>query len=299
MERVPNALGWERVTANKTLYAHALTSDDKPDRFPWHKSAHEEHSSQVFCVSAFGTLRHLLRRDVIVAQLLTPLFPEVATAARPRQWRIKLEEECPALLGESGARQPTSIDAFLTSSREVVCIESKFRSDASDGFGRCSHAREGRCRGFYGPGSDTAGSLAWCRLENWDGLRAPRLYWSLAKAFFQPDVFRLQHDGETCPLRLSNYQLMRNFLFAAASAEQLGCPFFAVLAIAPRRMAKVIEEQAFQFRDRILLPQFQDRVRTVHYEQYIEILNRSGDDAVGLGSFLSERIETLVNGRAR
>ncbi len=299
MERVPNSQGWKRVTTNKTLYAQALTSDDKLDSFPWHKSAHEEHSSQVFGVSAFGTLRHLQRRDEIVAQLLTPLFPAVATAARPRQWTIELEAERSTLLGEAGARQPTSIDALLTSSREVVCIESKFRSDAGDGFGKCSHAEQGRCRGFYGPGSDTAGSLAWCRLENWDGLRAPRLYWSLAKAFFQPNVFRLQHDGDTCPLRLSNYQLMRNFLFAAAYADQLRRPFFAVLAIAPRRMAKAIEEQALQFRDQILLPQFQDRVRTVHYEQYIEILNQSGDGAAGLGLFLSERIETLVNGWAR
>ncbi len=300
MVREANGQIWQRVAANKTLYAQALKPEERSDNFPWHKGAHEEHSSQIFCVSAFGTLRHLRRRKEIVARLLTPLFPVVSTAARPRDWTIELEKECPNLLGETGTRQPTSIDAVLSSSREVVCVESKFRSDASEGFGTCSQARDGRCRGFYGPGSDVTGSHAWCRLENWDGQRAPRLYWSLAKSFFQPEVFRPQHDGDTCPLRFSNYQLMRNFLFAAAYANESRRPFFAVLAIVPRRMAEVVERQAMDFREQILLPQFRDRLRTVHYEEYIGVLNDSGDDeGVALASFLKERIAKLIDGWLR
>src|SRR5882672_4764574 len=117
MEREATRQTWQRVAANKTLYAQALKPEERSDNFPWHSGAHEEHSSQIFCVSALGTLRHLRRRNEIIARFLTPLFPAVATAARPRDWCIEIEKECPKLLGEMGARQPTSIDALLTSSR--------------------------------------------------------------------------------------------------------------------------------------------------------------------------------------
>jgi len=291
---------WQRVAENKTLHPHALTPEERSDKFRWHRSAHEEHSSQIFCISAFGTLRHLQVRNEVVARLLTPLFPPVATAKRPRDWSVELEKECPELLGETGGRQPTSIDAMLTSSKEVVCVESKFRTDAGEGFGTCSQARNGHCRGFYGPGSDVAGSHAWCRLENREGERAPRLYWSLAKAFFQPEVFRLQHDGESCRLQFANYQLMRNFLFAAAYAARSQRPFFAVLAMVPRRMATLVETQVTEFREQILLPEYRDRLRTAHYEEYIEVLSKSGDhDAIELGSFLGGRIATLIDAWAR
>ena len=60
---------WEQVQQNPTLYPQALQSGEG-ERLHWHRHADQPHSSQVFCVSAFGALRHLPVRDRIVGQLL-------------------------------------------------------------------------------------------------------------------------------------------------------------------------------------------------------------------------------------
>ncbi len=291
----------ERILRNPTLHPEALLADEAGPDFPWHKDADKEHSSQVFCLSAFGTLRHLRRRDRVVADFLSEPFPKTRTRRQPRKWHVFPEQEQPDLLNECGRGQSTSIDALLVSNQEVISVEAKFKTDANQGFGTCSQVarKQGRppaCQGFYGPGSDRRKKTkAWCRLENWDGTRSPRLYWSLGKAFFQPDIFQQQQRGDVCPFNGPNYQLMRNFLFAAAYAQRNGKGFFGVLAICPEATSDKVKQQIEDFRRNVLLPPFQSRLKFVTYERYIEVL-RSWDpkDARELAGFLEERIRTLI-----
>lgn len=282
---------WEQVRQNPTLYPQALLPGEG-ERLHWHDDAHRPHSSQVFCVSAFGTLRQLPVRDQVIGQLLGQ--PETSTE-HELTWDIGLEAERPALLSEYGPGQPSSVDALLTNRRRVRCLESKFLSDAVAGFGGCSQPKK-QCAGYYGPGSDLKTKTnAWCRLEVWDGERSPRTYWTLGRAFFRESVFAKQADGETCPFDGPNYQLMRNFLFAAALAQQQRFQSFGVVVIAPARKSGKLERQIESFRTTILQPQFGALVQLVTYERLIELLQQSGDPAaVALATFLSGRIAALV-----
>ncbi len=299
MEHKLSPQRWERMRTNPTLYRGAFAPGESPQDFPWHTYAYRENSSQVFCVSAFHTLRHLRQRDQIVSSLLVPLYSRLQTDNRiPLEWNVHLEHEEPSLLGEFGS-QPTSIDVLLETARGVICIESKFARDAREGLGGCSQvsARKGSaaCRGFHGPGSDIKNRTdAWCRLETQDGRRPPTSYWSRAKDFFQPYVFHQQHDGDICPLRDGNYQLMRNFLFAAMLAQQQGKLFFGVMVICPDCTSSLVKQQVADFKKSILLPAYADRVQFVAYEDYIGILRGCGSDAVNLAGFLEGRIKTVA-----
>lgn len=301
MKRAIPAHELRRILANETLHPNALLANEAAGDFSWHNAAHEPKSSQVFCVSAFGTLRHLEARDTILHRLLGPLFSAVQTkSARPRRWDIGLEVEDADLLGEHGVAQPTSIDAVLTSSQEVICIESKFIVDAWDGLGGCRQAlpnngKPPSCHGFYGPHSDAKmETLAWCRLETWEGRRSPRLYWLLGRSFFQPHLFDRQQKGDECPFRGGNYQLMRNFLTAAMRAQRDGKTFFGVVVICPQATCEKIAEQVGRFRKDVLLSDFSDRVQFVTYEQYIGVLRTCGDEPTELGTFLEGRIRELA-----
>jgi hypothetical protein len=283
----------ERIRQNPSLYPGALDEDEMA-AFPWHDHADSAHSSQVFCVSAFGAVRQLRCRDRIIAGLVTPVFPAIRTAARPRRWEIRLEYQQPELLGELGSNQPTSIDALLLSSSEVICVEAKFLSDARSGFGACSQGPS-RCKGFFGPGSDVAGTGAWCRLESWDGRRSPRLYWAFGKEFFRPEVFQRQCEAQQCPFAGSNYQLMRNFLFAASYAKVNHLPSFGVLVISPARTQDVLLDQLCRFQTEVLRPDHRDRMVHTTYEAYIGSLNASQDQqAKQLAAFLEARLTTLI-----
>jgi hypothetical protein len=219
----------DEVLSNPALHPKTLTDRERSDGFKWHDHAESHRSSQIFCLSAFGTLRCLTACDRVLEKLFSHAFTGLPSRPRPRHWEIIPEFEEPTLLGETGGRQP----AFCVSSREVICVESKYIVDARDGFGGCSQFSKGACAGFYGSGSDLQSrTAAWCRLENWEGDRAPRLYWALGKRFFNESVFQRQHSDAACPLRGSSYQLMRNFLFAATYAERHRKDFFGLLAIA-------------------------------------------------------------------
>lgn len=292
---------WDRIRTNPTLYPNALSAYDPPPDFPWHRYAHSPKSSQVFCFSAFATLKGIGQRDQVIHRLLAPLFSETQTASgRPRRWDISLEAQDPPLLGELGPLQPTSIDVLLSSSREVICVESKFVADADTGLGRCAqfHADKGeqsQCHGFYGPDSDAkTRTKAWCRLETWEGKRSPRLYWLLGRQYFQPHVCDRQRPGDICPLRDGSYQLARNFLFAALSAQRTDKPFFGVLVICPDSTSSLVREQVASFKKSILLPQFAGRVQFVTYETYAAILKTCGAHTAELGGFLGSRIRDVV-----
>jgi hypothetical protein len=297
MARIPKTERWGQIQRNPTLHPKALLPEERGIDFPWHDYAHLPQSSQAFCLSAFGTLRQMDCRNHMLARFFASVFPEVSVKGRPRRWEIKPELSCRDLLGEHGRSQPTSIDVLCVSSKEVICVESKFLTDAREGFGRCSQASSGSCKGFFGPGSDArTGSDAWCRLENWEGDRSPRLYWSLGRRYFQPRVFEMQKKGADCPFKSPNYQLMRNFLFAAAYAMRYQKRHFSVLAISPKKTSPVIRKQLREFRDGVLRPPFRGLVKIAHYEDYLEVLGSIRDpEARELAQFLSGRIDTVVN----
>ncbi len=108
-------------------------------------------------------------------------------------------------------------------------------------------------------------------------------------------VFQQQADGDECPLRGPNYQLMRNFLFAAALAEREQKSWFGVLAIGPTKSAVGLRQQVANFRETILHPRYADRVMFATYETYIDLLIAAQDEsAAELGRFLEERIGSIL-----
>ena len=280
---------------NPYLFDRALQPDDN---IKWHKFSESENSSQALCISAFGTLRDATLnsiREHIVGSLVGLAFSDMEKAPKRKRWDVGIEVEDPQLMNEYGS-QPTSVDALLTSSEEVVAVESKFQSDARDGFGTCSQPRNGLCNGFYGPGSINGGkSSAWCRLETWDGKRTPRLYWAIGRQYFQPSTFLMQSSGDTCPLRHGSYQLMRNFLFAASYAKREQKSKFGVLVICSKRRSKKLIEQVHQFRSEVLLPEFRENINLCYYEDLITILEKSENStAKDLATYLEMRIQTVL-----
>jgi hypothetical protein len=288
------------MNKNQYLFRLALLSDEV---IKWHSHAEKENSSQAFCLSAFGSLRDPTFksvRDHVVAHFLGDAFPGIKTAKKPRRWNIEVEVEVPELLNEYGWRtQPTSIDTLFTSSREVIVLEAKFDVDAKNGFGKCSQysgTSGNACAGFYGPGSDLKGkTAAWCRLETWDGVRSPRLYWAMGRTFFRPEIFEKQNRDQECPFRGPNYQLMRNFLFAAAYAARNAKKDFRVAVVCSETCDEKVKKQLEDFRLGILLESQRERVGLIHYERLIEKLTESSVPvAKELAGFLAERIKKIL-----
>lgn len=285
----------------ENLFRLALQGEEVEKPFPWHEYAADPKSSQTFCISAFGSFRSeelSCLRDKLISSFICEYFQWMRTEKRPRRWTVSVEVESPELLNEFGKNsQPTSIDALLESTEEVIAVESKFVRDADEGFGTCGHFRKKRCNGFYGPGSNNRTKTfspknnSWCRLETWDGDRTPRLYWTLGRQYFQPRVFEKQIDSQVCPLRDANYQLMRNFLFAAEYARRYKKSSFAVLAICPKAKITRLEQQVDDFRSTVLAEPFQNRIRLVSYESLIALLRASGNSsAIELGDYLQGKI---------
>ncbi len=281
-------IGWAQVRTNPTLFEAALDQGEG-EVFHWHDDANLPHSSQVFCVSAFGSLRRVPVRHMIVTELLGGPY-----SGQSLKWSINLEVERPRILAEFGGH-PSSIDVVLQSATSVFCVESKFKTDAHSGFGCCSQ-RPKNCVGFFGPGSDRKNKTgAWCRLEVWDKNRSPRAYWSIGRAYFQESVYEKQIEGMECPFGGPNYQLMRNFLFAASMSHRLQVENFGVVVMCPERNASKLEKQIESFQSTILRSEFIGQVRLLTYERLIEILRQSGDtSACLLADFLERRINDLI-----
>ena len=286
-----------RILKNPTLHPHALSEGERDPRFKWHRDAASPRSSQVLCVSAFGTLRRLTVRNTVIDRFLAGATPDYRPGECPPQWSIKLEYEQSELLNERGGRQATSIDVLLASSKAVFAVEAKFVSDAKMGFGSCGQFSRSNCAGFYGPGSDLkTHSPVWCRLERWEGNRSPRTYWSLGKEYFRPEVFRIQSKGSACPMRNGNYQLMRNFLFSAVFAHRIGVDMHGVVTIAPAATSSLLTEQIEAFKAQILLPEYANRITHVTYEQYAASLRATGDScSEELAEFIEQRIATILS----
>ncbi|MGE3885834.1 MAG: hypothetical protein AB7H81_05350 [Vicinamibacterales bacterium] len=282
---------WHQVQTNATYLAGALTESEGLS-IRWHSPLSEQ-SSQVFCVSAFGSLRHAADGQVILQALLTRHFPKRGLTG---PWELLLEHSDRRILDESGRVTATSLDVFCRSESSAVCIESKFIMDAREGFGPCSQFPK-HCGGHYGPGSDLkTGTASNCRLEVADGARGARSYWRKGRSLFRERVFATQASGQVCPFRGPNFQLMRNVLFAASS----GRAAWATLAIVPDRVGAVLRAQVSAFREQVLLPEYGDRLAVATYEDMIELLRASAfDESRKLAAFLAERIDTVCQRELR
>lgn len=281
---------WHHVQKNPTYWAGAI-SDSEAAKITWH-SPTDERSSQIFCISVFGELHHLPEWNEILAGLFSDILP---AEARIGPWpRPRFEYTDRSILGETGSGKPTNVDVFLETPRAVVCVESKFLYDAADGFGGCGQIANGNCRGFYGAHSDhKTRQEVNCRLEARDGKRDPRRYWEIGRQYFQTAIFHQQSPGDHCPFAGPNFQLMRNFLFAARSAGPArSC---GILAIVPAKTASEVTQQVAAFRSNVLQVPFQSMITSAAYDSIAEQLAMSADSrSRGLSRFIRERIRTLT-----
>ena len=282
--------GWTHAQRNPTYLRGAL-SEAEGQRIRWH-SPEAPASSQIFCVSAFGRLRALPDGPAILNRYMAGLVPNLPPA---NDWDLSFEYVDEGVLGETGMGIPTNIDVYCVSPHAVVCIESKFLYDANEGFGRCGQFNAGDCAGFHGYGSDlrTKRLESLCRLEVEEGRRDPRKYWQLGRTYFQDTVFREQRAGETCPLAMSNYQLMRNFLFAATKAGN--GQEFGVIATVPEKTAAKVKAQVAAFQADVLSEPYRGRINVGTYDALAALLLESAHQpSVAHGEFLRERMATLL-----
>lgn len=281
--------GWILAQRNPTYRAGAL-SEAEGTKIKWH-SPESPASSQMFCVSAFGELRALPDGYQVLNRLFAETIPNIAPADR---WELNFEYVEEEVLGETGQGVPTNIDVFCVSPSAVVSIESKFLYDANEGFGACGQVKDGRCAGFHGPKSDRkTGTPSHCRLEIQDGRRDPRKYWRLGRAYFNDKVFKEQKAGDTCPFAASNYQLMRNFLFAATKAGDTNA--FGVLAMVPQKVGTKVKAQVSAFQQDILSELFRSGINVGTYDTLVAILLQSPHKQTqALGEFLNQRMAALL-----
>ena len=269
-------------------FAPNAISEPIGTNIPWHTHAASPQSSQTFCVSAFGPLIEHGISDQICSELAERSFNGWKHC--DGRWKIYLEFSDRLLLNEM-VGTPSQIDVLLVGPDSAITVESKFVVDALAGLGCCGKFRDNSCKGFYGAGSDAKSPATWCVLERWDGGRSPRLYWTLGRSYFKSSVFLEQKDGESCPLRGSNYQLMRNFLLAAAYAQKNKKKQFGTLVICPRAYSETLASQVKSFREDILLPEYADKVSLLYYDDYMKILRESGDERfLKIAEFLQGRM---------
>jgi hypothetical protein len=130
-------------------------------------------------------------------------------------------------------------------------------------------------------------------LEIQDGERDPRRYWQLGRAYFQDAVFQEQKVGDACPLAASNYQLMRNFLFAATTAGN--ARKFGVIAMVPEKTGAKVKTQVKAFQDIVLSKPFRSHINVGTYDTLAAMLMQSTHQpTVTHGEFLRKRMTTLL-----
>jgi hypothetical protein len=282
-------VGWELVRSKNPTYFPGSLKESEGTEINWH-SPKDERSSQIFCLSAFGTLRQLPDGFAILNRFLRTLFHDIPSN---ETWCFRFEYQNRRLLEEFGGGTPTTIDVHCSSIQRVLCIESKFFYDANDGFGGCGQIRGNRCRGYYGPLSDRkTRSEKFCRLEHQDGKRAPRLYWTLGKTYFKDSIFREQREGDNCPFSGGYFQLMRNFLFAATAASN---EHFGVVIFVPKKTQDVVEEQVESFKNDVLKDHYHDKIMLTHYDCLADgLLESPHPRSKDLGDFLRRRMGELL-----
>lgn len=93
---------WEQVHPIPTLYPRALLLNEG-EQLHWHADANQPRSWQVFCGSAFGTLRLLPVQDCGISQWLG--VQESPTSDAPVR-SIELEADAPACMPKAGQSTP-------------------------------------------------------------------------------------------------------------------------------------------------------------------------------------------------
>jgi len=280
----------EAIRNNQTLHPLAFTLVQ--ERFPdikWHSHADSPDSSQAFALSAFVPLVGMSDKDSILDRFVTSALLTIPPNGE-RTWEVIPEFVQRDLLGETGLGVPTNVDVLLVADDVVVCVESKFRVDALEGFGRCSQFTSGTCLGFHGTGSDTKGTDSPCRLGVRDGRRDARKYWELGQRYFRDEVFAEQKPPEVCPYR-DNYQLMRNYLLAAEYANRESKPYFGVIGIVPSSRSSALAGGVERFKAQMIPEANATQVNCVAYEDYIEVLAAGSDDARQLAAFLESLLD--------
>jgi hypothetical protein len=130
-------------------------------------------------------------------------------------------------------------------------------------------------------------------LEIQDGKRDPRQYWQLGRAYFEDAVFQEQRFGDTCRLAESNFQLMRNFLFAATTAGD--AREFGVVAMVPEKTGDKVKGQLLAFQQGVLSEPYRSRINVSTYDSLAGMLLQSiHQPTIVLGNFLRERMTKLL-----
>lgn|GEM_PF-6094453 len=268
-----NPARFQRLRRSPTLYPGV--ADALGPGFPWHSRADGPRSSQGLCLSVWVPLagmdaRHELIEKFLQGTLDEPspadtdvggAIAETADTADPpvpprtgRRWQLAVEVSRPALLGERPGAA-SAVDVVLLADDAVVCVESKYLSDAATGLERCGQF-PAACRGFHGAGSDLAtGTDAPCRLSTEPAGEADgrpdtralqarredrlserpfsepgtgispepeeRRYWEVAARLFRPEALAHGDEPASCPL-LPHYQLARTLFLAAEWARRRG-----------------------------------------------------------------------------
>ena len=106
----------------------------------------------------------------------------------------------------------------------------------------------------------------------------------------------MQASIDHCPLRDGNYQLMRNYLFAAAYARRRNIPLHGVASLAPAATSGLLRKQIARFQRDVLLPAHAASIAHATYEEYASALRGAGDEACReLAYFLEARIDTVLH----
>ena len=271
-------------------------------------------------MSVWGTLASHAQRASILSEIFTLAG---LPFGMPRGTKITCEAGADGslapLLNETGGNAKTKcVDALIKWPDAFVAVESKFTEPS---FGVCGQVRRrtdrppdgprtkpvslpAACDGTYGAGSDhKTHTRAPCRLQTWDGTRAPRLYWQMAWELFRPEV--LVPDGRPCPFAGPSFQLMRNLALARAAAapyskrEDRGKPpvvkqrqwglLVAHVGAHPVASGHRREIDAFK---KLLLPEVRERVGLVSYEQINQVLR---EHSLGeLAAWIDQRIAAAL-----
>lgn len=273
------------------IFEHAYGSICSWEDFPWHRSpyhpdpdADQLHSSQAFCISVWGTCA--APGAATVRQVIAEMIgAEELLCASNEPWSVRLEYGDGELLNEKGRGIPTQLDAVAEIPASVTVVESKL----SEPLGQCYHANKGYCSGTYGVGSDRkTGSQELCRLDIQEERRQPREYWAVMKMLARPGAYA---PPRPCPFAGSGNQVMRVIGSAYRMAEVRNRPLWrAVFAysgsVSPETTA-VIDAVCAD-----LLPENQDRIRHLDYDELAGRLSQSQDPiASGLGAHMQVRLQ--------
>jgi hypothetical protein len=267
------------------------------------------YSSQVLCISLFGTLasRAPRQRDLIL-RAITDASGIVDAPFDGTGATIECEERSHyAILGEVGGGTPTALDVHITWPTGVLAVESKF---CEPEFGPCYQPRAtskgnpidadgnplANCSGAYAEGSDrkatTAPLRVPCRLTVPDRGRRRRRYWDVAPALFDARCLTVPQDP--CPFRDDTYQLMRNLAFVFAWAADAGEPRWYGFLVVHVRQSPHFEtlKSHYEAFAKMLRTDVTSRIGRTTYEDVADILDLHGETQ--LAGWIRKRIKDGV-----